>query len=89
VVAGDFGGVTDIVLDGETGIVTPPYDVDAFAEAVRLLLTDVEKRQALGHAAFQNVQDNHGLNHAADRLDEALHGLTFAGDGPDLGSFGF
>lgn len=89
VVAGDYGGVTDIVLNGETGIVVPPGDTDAFAAAVREMLTNVERRQALGHAAFQNVQDNHGLNEAADRLDEALHGLTISGEGPDIGSFGF
>jgi glycosyltransferase involved in cell wall biosynthesis len=35
VIAADRGGATETVLDGETGVLVPPDDVDAFAEAMR------------------------------------------------------
>ena len=35
VIAADHGGVTETVLDGETGWLVPPGDPDAWAEALR------------------------------------------------------
>ena len=39
VVAFESGGVTDIVIDGETGVLVPPGDVAALASALDTLLT--------------------------------------------------
>jgi glycosyltransferase involved in cell wall biosynthesis len=55
VVAGDYGGVGDVVSDG--GIITPADDIDAFAAAIRNLLTDVTLREALVAAAQRSVTD--------------------------------
>ncbi|TSC62389.1 MAG: group 1 glycosyl transferase [Parcubacteria group bacterium Gr01-1014_106] len=45
------GGVPEAVRDKETGILVPPNDVHATAEAMRELLTDDARRKALGAAA--------------------------------------
>jgi glycosyltransferase involved in cell wall biosynthesis len=50
VVASDVGGVAEAVADGETGLLVPPGDPAALAEAVGRLLGDVELRQRLGAA---------------------------------------
>jgi glycosyltransferase involved in cell wall biosynthesis len=76
VVAGDFGGVASVVRHGETGLLTAPGDVQAFAEAVDHLLTDRGVRQRLGEAAHRFVREERGLNHAAERLRAALMPLV-------------
>lgn len=44
-------GVTDAIVEGETGLLVPPRDVDALAAAMRLLCADPARRLALGEAA--------------------------------------
>ena len=49
--AGDSGGVRSAVLDGGAGLVVPPANVEAATAAERMLLTDGDRRKALGAAA--------------------------------------
>lgn len=51
VVATDVGSVRESVDDGETGLVVPPEDPTALAEAVQQLVDDVPLRQRLGAEA--------------------------------------
>ena len=51
VVAGDVGGVADVVIDGLTGFVVAPADEAAFADRLGRLAVDPELRQRLGQAA--------------------------------------
>ena len=46
------GGHTDLVADGETGILVPAGDVDALAGAMDLLIRDAELRERMGRAAL-------------------------------------
>jgi glycosyltransferase involved in cell wall biosynthesis len=57
VVATDVGGLRDLVLDGETGLVVPPGDVDALRAALELLLADRELRRRLGANARERVRE--------------------------------
>lgn len=47
-VAGRSGGSHEAVLDGETGYVVPPRDVDAIAQRLRALLDDPALRSQMG-----------------------------------------
>jgi glycosyltransferase involved in cell wall biosynthesis len=51
VVATMPGGHTDMVIDGETGLLVSRGDVEALAEAMRTLISDGELRERLGKAA--------------------------------------
>ena len=55
VVATDVGGVTESVVDGETGIVVPPEDPEALAAGLRELLEDLERRSQLGRNGRDRV----------------------------------
>lgn len=44
-------GLTDAVVDGETGLLVPPRDECALLGALKNLLDDPDRRQALGRAA--------------------------------------
>jgi glycosyltransferase involved in cell wall biosynthesis len=48
-------GVTEIVHDGEDGIVVPPGSTDVFAKALGDLMDSRELRETLGKAAVESV----------------------------------
>jgi L-malate glycosyltransferase len=51
VVASRVGGLPEIVVDGETGLLVPPEDPAALAEALAALIREPERRRAMGRAA--------------------------------------
>jgi glycosyltransferase involved in cell wall biosynthesis len=55
VVASRVGGIPEVVLDGETGILVPPKDLQAIARAVSTLLGDPDRARAMGKHARQVV----------------------------------
>ena len=72
-VAGDSGGASEAVLDGETGlVVTDPGNPGAVAEALRSLLVDPNRRRRMGRAARRRVSESFDNDILASRLAEAL-----------------
>lgn len=55
IVATATGGLCDIVVDGETGLLVPPEDRAALAAALRRLTDDAELRDRLGAAAHRQA----------------------------------
>lgn len=76
VVAGASGGVSVVVKDGATGLLTPPGDVAAFAAAMRRLILDPEARAGMGRAAQAKARAEHDLSRAASRLASVIDRLT-------------
>lgn len=76
VVAGNERGVPDVVRDGETGLLTPPGDMAAFAGAIAGLLRDDGRRSAMGRAAAAFVRGERTVAAAAAQLDAALRAVA-------------
>ena len=57
VVASRIGGIQDQIVDGESGVLIDPRDLDAYGAAVRTLLDDPERAEAMGRAAHERVRD--------------------------------
>jgi glycosyltransferase involved in cell wall biosynthesis len=57
IVATRAGGIPEIVGDGVTGLLVPPRDARALAEAIVRVLRDPALRQRLGEAGFNRVRD--------------------------------
>lgn len=55
VVASDVGGISDIVADGVTGLLTAPGDSAGVGRAVNELLDDPARADALGRAARERI----------------------------------
>jgi glycosyltransferase involved in cell wall biosynthesis len=68
VVASEIKGVTDeIVTHGHTGILVPPGDPAALAEAMRRMLLDSGGRAAMGRRARDAVVTSYSIEVARDR----------------------
>ena len=55
-VATRIGGIPEVVLDGETGLLVPPGDRPALQAAITRLLSDADLRARLGAAARRRAQ---------------------------------
>jgi glycosyltransferase involved in cell wall biosynthesis len=56
VVATSVGGIPEQIIDGETGVLTPPGNAEAMADAIAGLLDDVERRRAMGVKAGEEAR---------------------------------
>jgi len=56
IVATTAGGIPEVVVDGETGLLVPPRDDAALAGAIVALLKDPGRRAAMGRAGFERVR---------------------------------
>ena len=75
-VAGDSGGVRSAVRDGETGIVVPPTDADAIADALRSLLLNPDRRAEMGRAARRAVETHYNWDRVARDTREFTNAVT-------------
>jgi glycosyltransferase involved in cell wall biosynthesis len=68
VVASDVGGLRDLVVDGDTGVLVPPRDVRALRAALERLLADSALRQRLGAAGREHVRARCSWNAVTDAV---------------------
>jgi glycosyltransferase involved in cell wall biosynthesis len=72
VVAFANGGVPEVVGDGETGFLTPPFDDAGFDAAVATLIADDALRHRMGEAARRRVRERHDLDKNYGDMEMAL-----------------
>ena len=65
VVATAVDGSTEVVVDGETGLLVPPGDSIRLAEAVLRMLADEKERTRMANAARRRVHDIYSIEHMA------------------------
>jgi glycosyltransferase involved in cell wall biosynthesis len=64
-VASRVGGLPEVVLDGDTGLLVPPNDPKALATAIDRLLSAPELQVSMGAEAFRHVQKKFSLSSAS------------------------
>jgi glycosyltransferase involved in cell wall biosynthesis len=62
VIMSRVGGMPEVVTDGQTGLIVPPGDVPALAQAIDRLATDYDLACRLGQAGRQRTIDHHSLD---------------------------
>lgn len=72
VVGQDTGGVSAVMVPGETGWLTPAEDLVTFAGAIRQLLLDANARNIMGAAASRFVRQQRSLAMASAIIGETL-----------------
>jgi glycosyltransferase involved in cell wall biosynthesis len=76
VVATEVGGISESVIDGETGLLVPFADVTATAIALRALLCSREKRRRMGEHGRQRYLDHFTFEHMANPTLEIYRAVS-------------
>jgi len=74
IIASRIGGLSDIVIDGETGFLIPPGDPRALREAMQCLLDDPARRERMGNMAKQRVVEFQAKS-VVPRIEQVYHEL--------------
>ena len=69
VVATGVGGIPDVVVNGESGVLVPPKDSAALADAIRAMLRDPGRRRAYGEAAKRRVDDRFDVEAMVGKIE--------------------
>jgi glycosyltransferase involved in cell wall biosynthesis len=70
VVASRIGGLEEIIENEKTGLLVPPGDAAALAEAIRTLADNPEMRRKMGEAGRQRVEQSFGLDSTVQRVED-------------------
>jgi L-malate glycosyltransferase len=74
VIASRIGGLTDIVVDGETGYLVPPGDPQALRKAIQCLLDNPALREHMGNMAKQRIVEFQAKA-VVPRIEQVYHEL--------------
>lgn len=72
IVATNVGGVPEMVVDGETGLLVPPKNYEAMANAILKLLTDNELARRLGKCGLNRLTTTFTINRFNREITEVL-----------------
>jgi glycosyltransferase involved in cell wall biosynthesis len=76
VVATRIAGSEELVLDGETGLLADPEDVDSLRNGLRRLLVEDETRERMGRASRKRVEEEYSWENVARRYSQILETLV-------------
>ncbi|MBW1972734.1 MAG: glycosyltransferase family 4 protein [Deltaproteobacteria bacterium] len=80
VVASAHGGLLDIVIDGETGILVPPNDQIALANAIVKLIEDPLLRKSMGEAGRKRQRELFSIERYVKEFEEVYSILEVSQD---------
>lgn len=76
VIASRLGAQQELIADGETGLLVPPADSAALAEAVIKLLEAPEPRTRMGQAARHRAMERYRVERMIRQLEQLLLGVA-------------
>ena len=62
-------GIPEVVLDGQTGLLVPPGDIEALADRIRRLLRDPDLRRRLGDRGRAHIAEHFDMPVLTRRLE--------------------
>ena len=74
VIASAVGGLPEIVADGETGLVVPPADAEALADAIVALAADLQNAAAMGAAGRARALTEFTPDRCVERIEALYEG---------------
>ena len=72
VIGGKSGGVPDAVLDGITGLLVNPHNVDEIANKIELLISDTEFAQKLAENGYRRVIETNNWKSVCDNINSTI-----------------
>jgi L-malate glycosyltransferase len=80
-VASDTGGIPEVVADGVTGLLVPPRDHRALANAISSLLKDRDRRERMGQAGLERVKRLFSADRMVEKTLEVYRRASGAREG--------
>ncbi len=77
VIASDVGGVPEVVIDTETGILVQPENHIALAEAIIELAKNPEKCRQMGRAGYEFVKENYDWETSLETMSKLYDRLIY------------
>lgn len=68
IIASNVGGIPDLVIQGENGLLVPVKDIEALAEAIEYLLENPRERIEMGEKG-RKMATNYGVNSMIEKID--------------------
>jgi glycogen synthase len=81
VVATRVGGLPEVIIHGETGLLVQPDDAAAVATTVASLLEKPDVATTVGRAAYRRVRESFSWESHVNRLDQLYRALITRSDG--------
>lgn len=78
VVATDWRGLPDIVVDGETGFFMPPKDANFILKRLNQLILDPDLRRTMGAAGRRRYEENFTVEKFRNSMEEVLSAVGYA-----------
>jgi glycosyltransferase involved in cell wall biosynthesis len=78
VVVTDVGGLSEMVINGETGIIVPPDDPKSLATATTRILQDPMLARRMGQAGRKRVEANFTIEKMTEKYQTLYQGLVAA-----------
>ena len=75
VISTPVGGIPEAVVDGVTGYLVTPGDVEAISEKAQQLLTDQELLQRMGKAARRRIQEHFEVKRVIEQIISVFEAL--------------
>jgi L-malate glycosyltransferase len=75
VVGTRVGGLAELIIDGQTGLLVPPGDGTALAEAIEKLISDPAMAQAMGQRGAERVSRDFTIEQVARKNEEYYYAL--------------
>ena len=79
VIATRVGGTPEVIRDHESGILVPPGEPAALADALQQLLTDPDLRHRLSEGARHRVREHFSIDRTVLQIDQLYKGLLNPG----------
>lgn len=75
VIATDTGGIAEVILDGKTGFLVPPRDINRMAERLIHLLKNENIRKQIGQNARDSLDSDFSLENMLKNTEDLYHDL--------------
>ena len=70
VIATDVGGNREAIVHGESGLIIPPNDVNALADAIMNLYKNKKRRKSFGQNAKRRVESKFARNKMIEQMEQ-------------------
>jgi len=68
-VATPVGGIPEVIVDGQNGVLTPVRNADALAENLKSVLHDPARRITLGNRARETIESRYAVGAVVEELE--------------------